>query len=1241
MLSVFCALLSLASALEPCPVGKARKLGTTGPCDITTCAAFDGTCEAGQIRAPSDKECLNGVCDAATCCDPKPCGAAETAGLCVGQWIPKVFNTSNSYQFGEMSSRTCQAGWERLDSLQACKAAATALKVPFVKSLNSPRYPHGCFQCSSAAECNALIHGLGAAALGGLFWNENPQSKSKGVADIRHIGTKVLCQKSPPGCKASGCDAETCCTPLRCDTNFASTCFAGEEPKPGNTICNLHGKSRATSCTRADCCQPKTCASTDLKGICNNGWMVNPAAHNTQCPSGGCDKATCCKEELCGTDFPDKCGAGEDLLAQVKCPAGGCTRDICCQRKTCSSFSCTQKCSEDWMTKQGNIFCDASGCDENTCCEIKTCNLDWKGKCGAGQLRADPHTICPGGKCSADVCCIGRLCADSFSCSAHGLPLGLKARPVGTMCAAGGCDANTCCATATCGTDFPQGGCGPWATQKPDETVCNGGKCDDQSCCVKKDCVITQATCNTGKIAGIKSFSVYNTQYPNANVDANQAEGACASLDRSECFATLDEDCDGKSLKRCLPNHANDPSSLVLRPSSNSCVCYRKEQPTCGYNMPDSQFCGVGEKVQFYKPCGGSTGKLCDTKTCCAPLTCQTSAFQCPVGDFLRNGDAVCPKEGCDAATCCTVLTCGTDFKQACPAGTAGVNGSTKCTAGVCTVDTCCQVIAQTTPPPKQDVCSTDYRGSCSHNEEFLPNNICQGASFILAPKDTDQCPPGYNRVTTLSQCAAGTEALKDKLQLNGEDGTAMPTDEASITNEIQKLTIASGSGLGEHKPNGCYYESQNMDVKGDQMTINTVWLNLDQTVASRLLSCVDGRRLDGSPCTTAPPPTPPSPCTTAAPPPPPAARALICSSNAACSHENCCKAVGQTVTCDSFNGCKDALGLVARSGHIMCANGGCDTAQCCRSKTCGDFFASNAGAGACGEHQNRNDHDISCNGGPCSQALCCRNQPTTTTQPNPCTTAYIVHTAPPLPAVETVAPTPAPAPAPSPCTTVAPPAAGSTPAPAPATGQCGNKFALGELDTTTCPTGYTTINTVAKCVQGAQYLKIQPSDTNGDGQTTNIEDTDAMTAFVSQREIQASDPLGIHKPHGCFQDVSIRLVKGEQARITTVWLNHRTDQTGAHDNSSPICQEDCSSDTMLQKYNAQSAADTRHAMHEKIQDSNVPTFAITALSFVAFLVMFSLVQRRSGRSARATDILYERTEETELVLGTEASGLE
>jgi len=184
-------------------------------------------------------------------------------------------------------------------------------------------------------------------------------------------------------------------------------------------------------------------------------------------------------------------------------------------------------------------------------------------------------------------------------------------------------------------------------------------------------------------------------------------------------------------------------------------------------------------------------------------------------------------------------------------------------------------------------------------------------------------------------------------------------------------------------------------------------------------------------------------------------------------------------------------------------------------------------------------------------------------------------------------------------------------------------------------------INTVAKCVQGAQYLKIQPSDTNGDGKTTNTEDAAAMTAFVSQREIQATDPLGMHKPHGCFQDVSLRLVSGEQARITTIWLNHRTDQTGAHDNSSPICQEDCTSDTMLQKYNAQSV-DTRPVTNEKAQDGNVPTFAIAALSFVAFLVMFSFVQRRSGSSVPAPATFTAlRLEETELVLGTEAAGLE
>jgi len=342
-----------------------------------------------------------------------------------------------------------------------------------------------------------------------------------------------------------------------------------------------------------------------------------------------------------------------------------------------------------------------------------------------------------------------------------------------------------------------------------------------------------------------------------------------------------------------------------------------------------------------------------------------------------------------------------------------------------------------------------------------------------------------------------------------------------------------------------------------------------------------------------------------------------------ACSHSTCCKEVGDTTTCDTFNGCKDAFGLVALTENIMCADSGCDAAQCCRAKTCGDYFASNAGSGACGTHQNRLSHDIECSRGPCSQKICCKDQATTTTSIiNPCTTMYHQQTAPPMPQIVTPAPTSAPT---LPTTTLP---------------TCGGKFALGTLDSTTCPAGFVQIDTLEKCVEGAMYLKIQPSDTNGDGIQTDPKDKTAMTSFVQQREIPASDQLGIHKPHGCFQDVSLRLVNGEQNRITSIWLNHRVDQAGAHDNSSPICQEDCTSVAALRNYDTKSSAETRQAVAGHPEGSNIPTFAVGALCAVGLLTLFTFMHRHFGSRREVTDVVHD--DDTELMpLGTDHEGLE
>merc|ERR1719506_3589350 len=47
------------------------------------------------------------------------------------------------------------------------------------------------------------------------------------------------------------------------------------------------------------------------------------------------------------------------------------------------------------------------------------------------------------------------------------------------------------------------------------------------------------------------------------------------------------------------------------------------------------------------------------------------------------------------------------------------------------------------------------------------------------------------------------------------------------------------------------------------------------------------------------------------------------------------------------------------------------------------------------------------------------------------------------------------------------------------------------------------------------------------------------MEAWVSKRQIVSNDPLGLHKPHGCYADHSIKIVSGLQRYVTTIWVNH------------------------------------------------------------------------------------------------------
>jgi hypothetical protein len=167
--------------------------------------------------------------------------------------------------------------------------------------------------------------------------------------------------------------------------------------------------------------------------------------------------------------------------------------------------------------------------------------------------------------------------------------------------------------------------------------------------------------------------------------------------------------------------------------------------------------------------------------------------------------------------------------------------------------------------------------------------------------------------------------------------------------------------------------------------------------------------------------------------------------------------------------------------------------------------------------------------------------------------------------------------------------------------------------------------------------LNIQQSDTNGDGTTT------AIAQHVEQRLIKSTDPLGTHKPFGCFVDVSLRIVKGKQVKITTVWENLNQEKSSRHDNSAPLCHKACPAGTKLFE-------------QEEVKQENgvlqrLPPFVVNALGFSLLMVFLAcFVSRTRGSTQKFTRIQPQHEQDSEdkapheshrTLLGTEGEEIE
>jgi len=180
-------------------------------------------------------------------------------------------------------------------------------------------------------------------------------------------------------------------------------------------------------------------------------------------------------------------------------------------------------------------------------------------------------------------------------------------------------------------------------------------------------------------------------------------------------------------------------------------------------------------------------------------------------------------------------------------------------------------------------------------------------------------------------------------------------------------------------------------------------------------------------------------------------------------------------------------------------------------------------------------------------------------------------------------------------------------------------QYALSPKDTTTCTAGYEPITTVEECVKGAQFLKITPSDTNGDGKAVSLHNTTAMEAWLRTREIAPDAKLGNKKPYGCYSDSSIRIVAGGQNLITTLWVNHNKAASGKHDNSAPLCKLICDipqKPPVLAQKLFDVAEEGQHLRKRVASENSGRSFVIAGGVFVMLVTTFGFVSMKRYRTS-------------------------
>lgn len=776
-------LIDCGACDEACALSYAVETCAEGTCDIVSCAAGWGDCNADSLDG-CERELASSRSCGPTCAQTTDCTA-----------LPHVARATCP---ASACAIECAPGWGDCDGMVANGCEASLLTMDHCASCATPCALDGALGTCTAGVCRIAACASGRSDCDGLVAN-GCERATTAVTDCGACGAVCQLAHAVESCGSGLCELVACEAGWSdCDGDASNGCEVrlGTLQNCGSCGSGCSLPHATEGCTAGECmvlgCDPPwgdcdmvaaTGCETLLNTATNCGTCGAPCvlAHaNESCEHGSCRLIDC------ETGFGNCDGIAEngcEMRVDTVDHCGACARicDLAHAGETCADGRCRLgTCDLGWGDCNDN---DADGC-EAPLVGLATC-----GACDAPCDLANASETCADGSCRIAGCdggwgdcndvaadgCEASLASDTH-CTGCGRPCVLPNALA--SCASGTCTPSSC--------DDGWGDCDGVAAngcERPLDTLAHCGACDNpcaldhaSETCVTTACAVDRCEPGWGDCDGVASTGCEESL--TASPNCGECDRSCTEV--QTCVAGV---C---TTVACDPGFGDCDGD-----ASNGCETELRTLNNCGFcgavcNLPhasescDDGTCRLGTCDAIWGDCDGNQDNGCEIAFDRA-ATCGASCDALVDCTALPNvAQATCQGGACGIVTCaigfgdcdntaangCEVALESVADCNSCGAACDLAHASETCRGGRCALGTCeagwgnCN--NQELDGCEQSLATATHCGGCNARcerphaaascpEESCALGACEGGWENCDSVDSNGCE---RSVTTLFDCA-------------------------------------------------------------------------------------------------------------------------------------------------------------------------------------------------------------------------------------------------------------------------------------------------------------------------------------------------------------------------------------------------------------------------------------------------------------------------------------------------------